>query len=214
MTRLNAANMAYTTLAAAINDEVTTLALADATGFPVAPFMITIGDEIIEVRSRTTTTCSDLIRGAEGTVAAAHSQGDSIEHRWTAGTLNRIWNDNDVVLGAGASLDGLNAVVVGRDALAGNLGAGTGDNHIAIGHGATTRVNSASNLNNMVAIGQGATATATNDFILGNTDHIVKIPGSMTMTSNTTLDAPKVRNIWITSIQPSSPLTGDVWVEI
>lgn len=156
MTRLNAANMAYTTLAAAINDEVTTLALADATGFPVAPFMITIGDEIIEVRSRTTTTCSDLIRGAEGTVAAAHSQGDSIEHRWTAGTLNRIWNDNDVVLGAGASLDGLNAVVVGRDALAGNLGDGSGDGHITIGHGANTRVNKTQNHNNYIAIGTNA----------------------------------------------------------
>lgn len=84
-----------------------------------------------------------------------------------------------VVLGRYSGSGGLYNVAMGEAAYTGNSGAGSGDYHIAIGYEARTNKESASNFDNMVAIGKGAVATNANDFILGNLDNVVKIPGDL-----------------------------------
>jgi len=100
MARLNAANQASTTLAENIDNTVTSFTVVDVSPFPDPPFMVTVGDEIMEVRAKDaeTNTFSDVVRGAEGTTPAAHNQGDSVENRHTAGAMNRIWDDLDAHL--------------------------------------------------------------------------------------------------------------------
>ncbi len=198
MPRLKSSNFAVTTLAEEILDVTgspLSFEVANSSAFPDLAageaFIIIIHDntpgfagvmEIMEVGgiNKTTHVLSAVTRAREGTGAQTHAIGARVECAWTAGTYNRVVNSNDVVIGAGTGLAGDNAVVVGRNAKAGNLGAGTGDNHIAIGRGATTQVTSASNLENMVAIGYNAEATVANDFILGNASNNVKVPGSFT----------------------------------
>jgi hypothetical protein len=98
MPRLNSSNNADTTLAAGITATSTSLTVADASLFPNAPFRITVDAEIIEVGAinRTTNTFSSLIRGQEGTTAASHSAGASIQNRFTAGTYAELATDADL----------------------------------------------------------------------------------------------------------------------
>ena len=90
MPRLNASNNAYTTLDGALAQAATSLTLADATGFPDAPFRISINNEIIEVGARTGTACSSLLRGRESTADVGHDSGAAVEVRWTAGMLDEL----------------------------------------------------------------------------------------------------------------------------
>ena len=86
-TFLKLKNNAVSTLDATINDSVTSLAVASGDGskFPSTfPFHITIDDEIIEVGARSTDTLSSLVRAQQGTSAASHTAGASVELRWTA----------------------------------------------------------------------------------------------------------------------------------
>lgn len=83
----NFANDYTTTLAGGITAGATTLAVTSATGSPAVPFRIKIGGEIIVVGAKAGTTFSSLTRGAEGTAAAAHADGDPVEHVLTAEQL-------------------------------------------------------------------------------------------------------------------------------
>jgi hypothetical protein len=97
MPRLNASNRAKTTLAQAINPTATTFIVADTSIFPDAPFLVTVEDEIMEIGevSKATDTFSEVLRGREGTTAADHPEGASVENRFTAGMFNdlRIYED-------------------------------------------------------------------------------------------------------------------------
>ena len=98
MTRLQAGNNAETTLNGSILNSDLSLIVASATGFPTAPFLITIESEIIRVTVVAGTTFT-IERGEESTSAAAHTSGVAIENRWTAGTFDEIYeyidlNDN------------------------------------------------------------------------------------------------------------------------
>ena len=86
----NFANDYGTTLDGAINDTDAALTLASATGAPSAPFRVRIENELILVGARTTTACSSLTRGAEGTTAASHATGSAITHVLTAAGLESI----------------------------------------------------------------------------------------------------------------------------
>ena len=90
MPRLNAANNATSVLDGGISDTATSLVVVDGSDFPAAPFRITINNEIIEVGSVSTNTFSDLERGKEGTTTVSHSDGDTVENRWTAGTFEEL----------------------------------------------------------------------------------------------------------------------------
>ena len=96
MSRLKAANNISTTLGAGIDDDDTSLTVASATGFPDAPFRITIhtgnpaDGEIIEVGGKSGTTFSSLLRGRESTVAASWSEGAMIEMLGTAGMYEEL----------------------------------------------------------------------------------------------------------------------------
>ncbi len=79
-------NRAISTLASGINNSVTSLSVASGDGakFPDEyPFHITIDDEILECTNRSTDTLT-VIRAQQGTAAASHSAGASVELRITA----------------------------------------------------------------------------------------------------------------------------------
>ncbi len=96
MPRLQLANNAKSTLPAGINSSVTSFTVVDASTFPDAgPFRITIDDEIMEVGTITkgTNTFSGVLRGQEGTTAAAHNSGVNVEVRFTAGVYDELDED-------------------------------------------------------------------------------------------------------------------------
>jgi hypothetical protein len=81
-----------TTLDGAINSAVTSLVVADATGYPAVPFAIRIDaglatEEVILVGAKSSTTFSSLTRGYDGTSAAAHTSGAAVEHVLVAADL-------------------------------------------------------------------------------------------------------------------------------
>ena len=86
MAYLKIKNRAFSTLAADINSTATSLSVAAGEGakFPSAgDFHITIEDEILKCTAITTDTLT-VTRAQEGTTAAAHSAGKSVELRITA----------------------------------------------------------------------------------------------------------------------------------
>ena len=97
MPRLNFKNNSFTFLAEAITDVQTSFTVVDASALPAVPFRVTLLDgasksdaavEIIEVGAKDTGTnvLSSVLRGREGTVAAAHASGNRMENRLTAAT--------------------------------------------------------------------------------------------------------------------------------
>jgi hypothetical protein len=79
---LEVADRATSTLASGITDSATSLTVASGDGalFPSSfPYYITIGDERISVGARSGDVLSSLTRGVDGTSAAAHSTGDSVQ---------------------------------------------------------------------------------------------------------------------------------------
>jgi len=81
-------NGAATTLSGSLTNSATSLTVASATGFPTSGnFRLVIGTEIIIAGAVSGTTFSSLTRGAEGTTAAAHANGDPVTCVLTAGSL-------------------------------------------------------------------------------------------------------------------------------
>jgi len=99
MAILQVKNNARSTLASGIGSTDTSLSVATGEGskFPsVAPFRISIDNEIIEVGAVSGDTFSSLTRGAEGTTAAAHSAGAIVELRITADIINQFQTNKGV----------------------------------------------------------------------------------------------------------------------
>ena len=94
MARIYAANNAKSYLAAQINGVVTSLTVTNATGFPDVPFMITVGLEIMKVTEKNVGTgVFTVVRQQEGTNGLTHYEGQPVENRITAGTINTLWGD-------------------------------------------------------------------------------------------------------------------------
>lgn len=76
------ANNAHSTLSSGINNSVTSLTVADSTGFPTTG-QFTIDSEIIYYTANNTGTgvLSGLIRGRDGTTGASHSSGATVSMR-------------------------------------------------------------------------------------------------------------------------------------
>ncbi|HZT06955.1 MAG TPA: hypothetical protein VFC51_07975 [Chloroflexota bacterium] len=85
------ANRASTTLVGAIDGGATSITVASASGFPpAAQFRIVIDTEIMLVTAGAGTTTWTVVRGAEGTTAAAHEDGSSVTHVLTAASLRNV----------------------------------------------------------------------------------------------------------------------------
>ena len=109
MAYLKVKNRAASALAADITATATSLSVTAGEGakFPDSgDFHITIEDEILKCTARTTDTLT-VTRAQEGTTAAAHSAGKSVELRITAGVLESrdTWTANKLLKGAGVGVD-------------------------------------------------------------------------------------------------------------
>lgn len=94
MPRLNSANDAESTLVNVVDDTQTTIEVVDGTSFPVAPFLVTVDDEIMEVSGVDGNSLS-VIRGVEG-VAGKHEAGAKAENNFTAGTHIELADKSEV----------------------------------------------------------------------------------------------------------------------
>ncbi len=101
-TFLKVKNFAVSNLADDISDVATSLSVATGDGslFPSTyPFDIRIGSELLRCTARSTDDLT-VIRGAQGTTAAAHAANDSVELVLTAQHLDditEIFTDNKIV---------------------------------------------------------------------------------------------------------------------
>lgn len=84
-----AVNNLHTTLNGAIDDSTTTVVLTSAAGFPTVGF-VTIDAEAIAYTGISTNTLTGVTRGADGTTAAAHSDGDAVRHHVMAAHHNAL----------------------------------------------------------------------------------------------------------------------------
>jgi hypothetical protein len=104
---LNAANNAQTLLVGAITDTDTVMTVLDGSIFPEPPFLVTVEDEIIEVRAKTGNVFGSLLRGQEGTVAVAHADGVEVQNRMTVGMYDSLALQEDVtdLAGTGRTIE-------------------------------------------------------------------------------------------------------------
>ena len=109
-TYLQVKNRAASSLAADITSTATSLTVqtGDGAKFPQPGngFNITIEDEILKCTARSTDTLT-VTRAQEGTTAAAHTAGKSVELRITAGVVESrtTWTVNKLLKGAGIGVD-------------------------------------------------------------------------------------------------------------
>lgn len=124
MSRLYAANLAYTTLDLPISDAAVSFTVTDATNFPDnAPFIVKCESEIMLVGAITklTRTFSSVTRGYESTVAASHAADTTISNVITAGYLNTMYtNIEDKYDSTGGSITG-DVDITGDVTLTGNV---------------------------------------------------------------------------------------------
>ena len=89
-TFLVAKNNVGSTLNGAVDDVVTTWTVVDGTDFPAAfPYHVSADAEIAEVTGKTGNVLT-VIRGQEGTTAAAHSNGTDVELLVTAEAITEL----------------------------------------------------------------------------------------------------------------------------
>ena len=96
MSRLNAANNAQSLLDGGISDTDVSMTVLDGSIFPEPPFLVTVEDEIIEVRAKTGNVFGSLLRGQEGTVAVAHADGVEVQNRMTVGMYDSLALGEDI----------------------------------------------------------------------------------------------------------------------
>lgn len=110
----NRANFAETTLGAAIADaDDTAITVTSGTSFPAAPFLVTIGTEILKCTSKGTGEDWTVTRGEQGSTAAAHDNGTKVENNITAGDFEVV--PNRAVYGSGISADTMANTIIGGE---------------------------------------------------------------------------------------------------
>jgi len=95
LSRLQAANNAQTALTALMDASVTTCTVVSGDILPAVPFRATIDNEIIEVGAKAGNDLSSILRGQEGTTAAAHQSGSLIEAQMTAGMYGELLSPDE-----------------------------------------------------------------------------------------------------------------------
>ena len=114
MAYLKVVNRAVSALAADITDTATSLDVTAGGGakFPSSgDFHITIEGEILKCTARSTDTLT-VERAQEGTTAAAHTAGKSVELRITAGVITNVEDELDSHAGATTGIHGVGASTV------------------------------------------------------------------------------------------------------
>ena len=94
-----AANNAETVLAQVIDATATSFDVEDGAIFPTDAFLVTVNEEIMFIGTRSGNTFTNITRGVEGTVKAAHDAGDAVENRFTAGAHIQLIDAIDGVTG-------------------------------------------------------------------------------------------------------------------
>src|SRR5690349_10932408 len=84
-----AKNNLYSSLNGAIDASVTSIVLTDASAFPTAGFL-SVDNEVISYTGKSTNTLTGCTRGADGTVAASHTNGRIAMHRIVAAHHNAL----------------------------------------------------------------------------------------------------------------------------
>jgi len=93
--RYAVANNARTRLTATLLATHDIIHVESTSAFPLAehPYLVSINDEILEVKPTSSTTFAILNRGCEGTTPTNHAIGDTVENRFTAGTYEGIFDE-------------------------------------------------------------------------------------------------------------------------
>ncbi len=93
--RYAVANNARTKLTAPLSITDNFIYVQSTESFPESeyPYLVTINNEILEVKPATMTAFEILERGCEGTTPADHPAGSVVENRFTAGTYEGIFNE-------------------------------------------------------------------------------------------------------------------------
>jgi hypothetical protein len=87
----NKANFGETTLGATIlDDDDTAITVTSGTPFPVVPFLVTIGTEILKCTDKGAGTNWTVTRGEQSSVAAAHDNGTTVQNNITAGDFSPL----------------------------------------------------------------------------------------------------------------------------
>lgn len=97
MSRLKAANNAQTALAALMDASATSCTVVNGDILPAVPFRASIDNEIIEVGAKSGNALSSILRGQEGTTAAAHQSGSLVEGEMTAGMHNELMSTSEMI---------------------------------------------------------------------------------------------------------------------
>jgi hypothetical protein len=88
---------ANTTLNSALTTSATTVTVASASGFPTTPFVVRIDDEFMTVTAGFGTTSWTVTRGSNGSTAATHLSGQTVE--WKTPSSGEIaWNNTTKTL--------------------------------------------------------------------------------------------------------------------
>ena len=92
--RVYAENNAHSTLVGDLTDSSgdTSVEVASSAGFPQAPFVITINTEYMLV-TEVNGSIFTVERGYEGSSITSHSDGDTVQNRWTAKSFNDLWDE-------------------------------------------------------------------------------------------------------------------------
>lgn len=95
MARESFKNFASTTLSASITSSSTSFTVASGGGanFPTSNFVVNIDTEMIFVSSRSSDTFTVGTRGYDGSTAASHSSGATVQLTMCAYTFNHIWSN-------------------------------------------------------------------------------------------------------------------------
>ncbi len=85
---------ADTSLNGGITAAATTLTVVSSTGYPTVPFNIQIESEIVRVAAASGNDFTSLTRGYDGTTAAVHNSGVSVQHVVVAEDMTTAFHDN------------------------------------------------------------------------------------------------------------------------
>lgn len=99
-----------TTLSASVGSGDTAMAVADATGYPTAPFVVVVepdtpAEEFMLVGAKSGLTFSTLSRGFDGSVDQPHNAASVVKHVAIASDFGEIWTHRHLTLEGSTSLD-------------------------------------------------------------------------------------------------------------